>query len=142
MLSIKKWSLQIVECPIVEMQFYFSGGAIEADNKGVARTKALNIIPSTGQPGFLYLSFLPMASTASHLPSLAGRPHLDTQHSEITILRLELFSAGGFYSPALGYSNAGGPPWAQPPVTRRVSELERPQCNCPALGPLLYGDAP
>jgi hypothetical protein len=46
------------------MQFYFSGGAIEADNKGVARTKALNIIPSTGQPGFLYLSFLPMASTA------------------------------------------------------------------------------
>jgi hypothetical protein len=44
MLSIKKWSLQIVECPIVEMQFYFSGGAIEADNKGVARTKALNIV--------------------------------------------------------------------------------------------------
>jgi hypothetical protein len=79
MLSIKKWSLQIVECPIVEMQFYFSGGAIEADNKGVARTKALNIIPSTGQPGFLYLSFLPMASTASHLPSLAaGRPHLSS----------------------------------------------------------------
>jgi hypothetical protein len=34
MLSIKKWSLQIVECPIVEMPFYFSGGAIEADNKG------------------------------------------------------------------------------------------------------------
>jgi hypothetical protein len=24
MLSIKKWSLQIVECPIVEMQFYFN----------------------------------------------------------------------------------------------------------------------
>jgi hypothetical protein len=65
MLSIKKWSLQIVECPIVEMQFYFSGGAIEADNKGVARTKALNIAPSTGQPGFLCLAFLPMASTAS-----------------------------------------------------------------------------
>jgi hypothetical protein len=61
MLSIKKWSLQIVECPIVEMQFYFSGGAIEADNKGVARTKALNIVPSTGQPGFLCLAFLPMA---------------------------------------------------------------------------------
>jgi hypothetical protein len=78
MLSIKKWSLQIVECPIVEMPFYFSGGAIEADNKGVARTKALNIIPSTGQTGFLYLSFLPMASTASHLPSLAGRPHLSS----------------------------------------------------------------
>jgi hypothetical protein len=78
MLSIKKWSLQIVECPIVEMQFYFSGGAIEADNKGVARTKALNIVPSTGQPGFLCLAFLPMASTASHLPSLAGRPHLSS----------------------------------------------------------------
>jgi hypothetical protein len=56
----------------------FSGGAIEADNKGVARTKALNILPSTGQPGFLYLSFLLMASTASHLPSLAGRPHLSS----------------------------------------------------------------
>jgi hypothetical protein len=56
----------------VEMQFYFSGGAIEADNKGVARTKALNIVPSTGQPGFLYLSFLLMASTASHLPFWPG----------------------------------------------------------------------
>ena len=126
------------------MQSYFSGGAIEADNKGVARTKALNIIPSTGQPGFLYLSFLPMASTASHLPSLAGRPHLDTQHSEITTLRLELFSARAAFIhphwviPMLG----GGPDGHNPPVTRRVSELERPQCNCPALGPLLYGDAP
>jgi hypothetical protein len=46
------------------------------------------------------------------------------------------FRAGGLYLPALGYSNAGGRPrWAHPPVTRRVSELERPQCNCPALGP-------
>jgi hypothetical protein len=60
-------------------------------------------------------------------------------------LRLELFRPGGLYLPALGYSNAGGRPrWAQPhpPVTRRVSELERPQCNCPVLGPFLYGDAP
>ena len=53
------------------------------------------------------------------------------------------FGAGGLYLPALGYSNAGGRPrWAHPPVTRRVSELERPQCNCPVLGPFLYGDAP
>jgi hypothetical protein len=53
------------------------------------------------------------------------------------------FRAGGLYLPALGCSNAGGRPrWAHPPVTRRVSELERPQCNCPALGPFLYGDAP
>ena len=123
------------------MQFYFSGGAIEADNKGVARTKALNIIPSTGQPGFLYLSFLPMASTASHLPSLAGRPHLDTQHSEITTLRLELFSArAAFIHPHRVILMLGGcPDGHNPPVTRRVSELERPQCNSPALGPFLWG---
>jgi hypothetical protein len=45
------------------------------------------------------------------------------------------FRAGGVYSPALGYSNAGGRPrWAQPPVNRRASELERPQCNCPCAG--------
>ena len=25
-----------------------------------------------------------------------------------------------------------------PPVPRRVSELERPQCNSPALGPFLW----
>ena len=36
----------------------------------------------------------------------------------------------------------GGPDGHTPPVTRRVSELERPQCNCPVLGPFLYGDAP
>jgi hypothetical protein len=29
-----------------------------------------------------------------------------------------------------------------PPVTRRVSELERPQCNCPALGPFLLAEPP
>src|SRR5260370_15494155 len=53
------------------------------------------------------------------------------------------FGAGGLYLPALGYSNAGGRPrWVHPPATRRVSELERPQCNCPVLGPFLYGDAP
>jgi hypothetical protein len=28
-----------------------------------------------------------------------------------------------------------GPDRPTPPVTCRVSELERPQCNCPALGP-------
>jgi hypothetical protein len=33
----------------------------------------------------------------------------------------------------------GGPDGHTPPVARRVSELERPQCNCPALGPFLLG---
>lgn len=28
----------------------------------------------------------------------------------------------------------GRPRWAHPPVTHRVSELERPQCNCPCAG--------
>ena len=33
----------------------------------------------------------------------------------------------------------GGPDGQHPPCPRRVSELERPQCNCPALGPVLFG---
>src|SRR6266849_102696 len=51
-----------------------------------------------------------------------------------------LFRAGGLYSPALGFSNAGGgTDRFTPQVTCRASELERPQCNCPVLGPFLLG---
>jgi hypothetical protein len=40
-----------------------------------------------------------------------------------------------------GWGAWGRPRWAHPPVTLRVSELERPQCNCPVLGPFFLAVA-
>jgi len=59
-------------------------------------------------------------------------------------LRLELFRRGRLVFTRTGLFQCWGeaPMGTTPPVTRRVSELERPQCNCPVLGPFLYGDAP
>src|SRR5258706_8550326 len=58
-------------------------------------------------------------------------------------LRLEFFPRGRLVFTRTGLFQCWGRPrWAHPPAPRRVSELERPQCNCPALGPFLLAGPP
>jgi hypothetical protein len=50
------------------------------------------------------------------------------------------FWAANCIAPRWNYSKAGEAPIGPPPKsTCRASELERPQCNCPAPGPFLLG---
>ena len=63
---------------------------------------------------------------------------------EFRTLRLEPFPRGRLVFTRIGIFQCWGeaPIGPHPPVAYRVSKLERPQCNCPALGPFWFGREP